>query len=143
MGQAGQVSDSLRNLMMRHAHTRTFLRHYLPKRVTVDARAIVHGLPEQRALMRAASRMSRSIDSRRPYELDDAQSRQVDQDPCVVKLTRQRDEMKRQFRGTIESHKGTTLARDCSHIFVHRSSRFSLPPLWWIMTGIVPMHRCV
>ncbi|KAK3081938.1 hypothetical protein LTS18_011177, partial [Coniosporium uncinatum] len=37
-GQSG-VSDALRNLMMQHADTRTFLKYYLPQCVTADTQA--------------------------------------------------------------------------------------------------------
>ncbi|KAG9770201.1 hypothetical protein KCU88_g6673, partial [Aureobasidium melanogenum] len=83
--------------------------HYLPRRINVDTRAIVHGLEPQRAMMKAASRMSRSIDPRRPHELTEEQSLSVNKHPRIRKLVGQRDKLRRKFKGTIKSNKGTPL----------------------------------
>jgi hypothetical protein len=40
--------------------------------IHVDAQAIVRGLPAEKQLMRFACSMSRSIDPRRPYRLEDS-----------------------------------------------------------------------
>lgn len=93
--------------MMRHADARTLVRHYLPRRITVDSRAIVHDLEPQKAMMKAASRMSRSIDPRRPYELTVAQSESVNQHPHVLALTARRVKLKRKMPGLISRHKGS------------------------------------
>ncbi|KAM3068918.1 hypothetical protein ACMFMG_004092 [Clarireedia jacksonii] len=105
----GDVSDSLRNLMMRHADSRTLIKHYLPRRINVDARAIVHGLEPQRAMMKAASRMSRSIDPRRPHELTEEQSLSVNKHSRVLALVRRRDQLRWKLKGTIKSNHGTVL----------------------------------
>ena len=56
--RAADVSESLRNLMMRHADSRTLIKHCLLQRIDVDARAIGQGLEPQYAMVKAASRMS-------------------------------------------------------------------------------------
>ena len=56
--------------MLQHASINTFVKHYSVG-IHVDAQAIVRGLPAQKQLMRFAASMSRSIDPRRPYKLDD------------------------------------------------------------------------
>lgn len=56
--QSGDVSDALQNMIMQHADARTFVKHYLPRRVTADTAAIACGLEPQYELMRAACRMS-------------------------------------------------------------------------------------
>jgi hypothetical protein len=84
---------------MQHADTRTFLKHYLSRRVTVDTQAIVRGLDPQNALMRAACRMSRSIDPRRPQELTKEQSLSVDLSPCLCRLIQVRKELKCRLKG--------------------------------------------
>ncbi|KAF2184210.1 hypothetical protein K469DRAFT_689528 [Zopfia rhizophila CBS 207.26] len=61
----GNISDALRNLIMQHADTRTFLRHYLSRRVTADTQAIIHGVAPQDDIMQAACRMSRWINPER------------------------------------------------------------------------------
>lgn len=95
--------------MMRYATTDIFLKYYLSKRVSVDARAIVHGLKPQDTLMRAASRMSRSIDPRRLYEPTKAQMQSIEKQPRVVKLVAIRDNLRPRFVGTIKSNVGTKL----------------------------------
>ena len=57
--------------MLQHASIDTFVRHYSVG-IHVDAQAIVRGLPAQKQLMRFACSMSRSIDPRRPYRLEDS-----------------------------------------------------------------------
>jgi hypothetical protein len=57
--------------MLQHASIDTFVRHYSVG-IHVDAQAIVRGMPAQKQLMRFASSMSRSIDPRRPYRLEDS-----------------------------------------------------------------------
>ena len=57
--------------MLQHASIDTFVRHYSVG-IHVDAQAIVRGMPAQKELMRFASSMSRSIDPRRPWRLDDS-----------------------------------------------------------------------
>ena len=93
----GNISDALRNLIMQHADTRTFLRHYLSRHVTADTLAIVRGLEPQDALMHAACRMSRSIDPRRPRKLTQAQALSVNDDPEVRNLVEHRARLKDQL----------------------------------------------
>ena len=57
--------------MLQHASIDTFVRHYSVG-IHVDAQAIVRGMPAQKELMRFACSMSRSIDPRRPWRLDDS-----------------------------------------------------------------------
>ncbi|CAI7602552.1 unnamed protein product [Penicillium pancosmium] len=65
------VSNELQNVMLQHASIDTFVRHYSVG-IHVDAQAIVRGMPAQKELMRFACSMSRSIDPRRPWRLDDS-----------------------------------------------------------------------
>src|SRR5438876_575585 len=57
--RTGNVSDALQNLMLQHASIDTFIKHYLPRRVTADTRAIVSGYEPQYDLMRVAYQMTR------------------------------------------------------------------------------------
>ncbi|KAF1968536.1 hypothetical protein BU23DRAFT_479997, partial [Bimuria novae-zelandiae CBS 107.79] len=41
MSYAGNVSDAIYNLIIRHASMATFLKHYLLRRITVNTQAIV------------------------------------------------------------------------------------------------------
>src|SRR3954447_21324936 len=97
-GGIGDVSDALQNMMMQHADARTFVKHYLPRRVTADTAAIVRGLEPQHELMRAACRMSRWINPDRPQELTEEQSLSVNKDPRIRQLLAQREELKCRFK---------------------------------------------
>ncbi|KAF1966830.1 hypothetical protein BU23DRAFT_584167 [Bimuria novae-zelandiae CBS 107.79] len=89
------VSEAMQNLMMGHANIRTFLKHYLSRRVTVDTQAVVRGIQPQDALMRAACTMSRSIDARRPRSLTPEQSALVNNYLIVRSLLAERERLKR------------------------------------------------
>lgn len=65
------VSNELQNVMLQHASIGTFVRHYSVG-IHVDGQAIVRGMPAQKQLMRFACSMSRPIDPRRPYRLEDS-----------------------------------------------------------------------
>jgi hypothetical protein len=84
---------------MQHADARTFVKHYLPRRVTADTTAIVRGLEPQYELMRAACRMSRWISPDRPQELTDQQSFSVNSDPDIRKLLARREKLRGRFKG--------------------------------------------
>jgi hypothetical protein len=56
--------------MLQHANIDTFVKYY-SMGIHVDAQAIIRGLPAQKQLMRFAASMSRLIDPRRPYKLED------------------------------------------------------------------------
>ena len=62
----GKVSEALQNLIMQHADIRTFLKHYLHRRVTADTAAIFRGLDPQESVMLSAYNMSRWINPDRP-----------------------------------------------------------------------------
>ena len=79
---------------MKHASTDVFLNHYLSRRITTDAQAVVRGLAPQEEIMQAACRMSRWIDPERPRFLTQEQSRSVDQHPRIRKLLRQQAKLK-------------------------------------------------
>ncbi|CAG8982679.1 hypothetical protein HYALB_00000958 [Hymenoscyphus albidus] len=104
--QSGDVSDALQNMMLQHAKIDTFIKHYLPRRVTADTRAIVSGYEPQHDLMRAACRMTRWIDPDRPQELTLEQSLSVNQDLYISRLVIQREKWKRRFKGTVTQQPG-------------------------------------
>ncbi|KAL4865177.1 hypothetical protein BDV12DRAFT_175034 [Aspergillus spectabilis] len=80
------VTNELQNVMLQHANINTFVKHYSVG-IHVEAQAIVRGLPAQKQLMRFAASMSRSIDPRRPYKLEDTR--------CVNEIPRVRSLQKR------------------------------------------------
>lgn len=92
--------------MLQHAKIDTFIKPYLPWRVTADTRAIISGYEPQRDLMWAACRMTRWIDPNRPQELTLEQFLLVNQDPYIGRIVAQRDERKRRFQGTATQQPG-------------------------------------
>ncbi|KKA16204.1 C2H2 finger domain protein [Rasamsonia emersonii CBS 393.64] len=107
LDNSGSVSDALRNLIMHHADTRTFLKYYLHRRIDKDLAAIIRGLDPQEDMMRAACRMSRTIDPKRPQELTTAQSSSVNQQPEIQDLIQWRGELRRQLGRPLARHRGT------------------------------------
>ncbi|KAJ5974897.1 hypothetical protein N7481_008604 [Penicillium waksmanii] len=107
LDNSGSVSDSMRNLVMHHADTRTFLKFYLSRRISKNLPAIIRGLDPEDDIMRAACRMSRTIDPNRPRRLTTKQSFSLNQLPVIVELKRQRDEIVQSVDGPISKHKGT------------------------------------
>ena len=103
----GSVSDALRNLIMHHADTRTFLKYYLDRRIDKNLPAIIRGLNPEDDIMRAACRMSRTIDPKRPQELTTAQSSSVNQQPEILALIRRRDGLRQQLGRPLSRHQGT------------------------------------
>lgn len=91
VGLLGLVSDAKQNLIMKHADIRTFLNHYLPRRIGTDMQALMRGLQPDSAMMRAVTRMERWIDRRRPRELTDAQKAMVEHDPELQAAIWKRD----------------------------------------------------
>lgn len=91
-GAQGNISDSLRNLMMQHQDTRVFLNHYLSGCVTVDTAAVDRELEPQDGIMNAACRMSRWVDPSRPWKLTPQQSADVNADSRIQRLLRLRQE---------------------------------------------------
>ena len=81
-------------MMLQHAKIETYIKHYLPRRVTADTRAIVSGIEPQHDLMRAACRMLRWIDPDRPQELTDEQTWSINQHPAVRELVGQQAALK-------------------------------------------------
>ncbi|EGC45157.1 conserved hypothetical protein [Histoplasma capsulatum var. duboisii H88] len=103
LNESPDVSDSLQNLILQHSSIDTFLKHYLDRNITADVLSIYRGLKPQRALMRLASSMSRSIDPRRPWKLTPAQSKSVNDQPLIAALARRVERLRRRCnsaRGT-------------------------------------------
>lgn len=87
--------------MLQHADMRTFIDHYLSRRVEADTRAIVCGYEPQNHLMEAACRLLRWIDPCRPQELTSEQSQSVNQSPRVLRLVARREKSKHRSVGTV------------------------------------------
>ncbi|KAM0368589.1 hypothetical protein ACHAO7_011093 [Fusarium culmorum] len=85
------ISDGLRNLMLQHANSRTFEKHYLGRVVPVDTMAVVSHKEQQKALMRQACSIGYSVSKRRPTHLTAEQSASINDDPKIQDLLRQRE----------------------------------------------------
>jgi hypothetical protein len=94
--------------MMDHGDIRTFLKHYLQRRVTVDSRAVYLQQAPQESIMRAACTMSRWIDVNRPWGLTTQQSLSVNKDPQIEAMmqsrTKLRQRLERSGKGKAVDH---------------------------------------
>jgi len=104
VGHTGKVSDALQNLMMQHGDVRTFLNHYLHRRVTADTAAIVRGLNPQESIMRSACTMSRWIDPNRPWGLTSEQAQSIDNDALMQSLLKERSQLKQRLPTEYTKH---------------------------------------
>ncbi|KAH1515597.1 hypothetical protein KXX29_009720 [Aspergillus fumigatus] len=80
LDQSGFVSEAQRNVIMAHASSRTFIKHYRPRR-HAGLQEVMCGVNPDEEFSRAITRMSRWIDRRRPRYLTDAEKASVEKDP--------------------------------------------------------------
>ncbi|RKK77497.1 hypothetical protein BFJ71_g16737 [Fusarium oxysporum] len=99
------ISDGLRNLLLQHANSNTFRKHYLGRVVSVDTMAVVRRTKQQNALMRQACSIGYSASTRRPTQLTAEQSVAVDGDPEIQKLLHQRQELRKVAKGSPKARK--------------------------------------
>ncbi|EDN05396.1 predicted protein [Histoplasma mississippiense (nom. inval.)] len=95
LNKSGLVGDAEQNLVLKHASIRTFLDHYIPRRVGLNMQALISGLDPNAPLIRAITRIGRFLDKRRPRHLTDAQKAIVEQDPELQEAIQKRDRAKR------------------------------------------------
>jgi hypothetical protein len=86
------VSEAQQNLIMKHADSRIFLNHYLPRHVDTDMQNVMNGRQSNKSLMRAVTRMGRWIDTRRPRHLTPGQRASIPKHLEYVKAVRRLDE---------------------------------------------------
>ncbi|KAI8164754.1 hypothetical protein K4K50_011431 [Colletotrichum sp. SAR 10_71] len=75
------VSAALRNLVMGHANSDPFRKHYLGRHVRVDLWGILRGQKPQHAIVKQACSISHSISKRRPIDLTAAQVASISTHP--------------------------------------------------------------
>ncbi|CAI7636376.1 unnamed protein product [Penicillium pancosmium] len=92
LNNSDAVSEAQQNLIMKHADSRTFLNHYLPRHVDTDMQNVMNGRQSNKSLMRAITRMSRWIDTRRPRHLTPKQRASIREHPEYVEAVRRLDE---------------------------------------------------
>jgi hypothetical protein len=80
------VSDELRNLILGHANSTPFQRHYLGREISADTWAIIRGLKPQQTLIKQATSIGHSISKRRPTGLTPDQSASILTHPRIKRL---------------------------------------------------------
>ncbi|MCJ1271805.1 hypothetical protein MMC22_011710 [Lobaria immixta] len=106
-----EITDAQRSIILQHHNSSVFQKNYA-SRYMPDTQAVYRGLKPQTALMRAASGMSRTIDSRRPRKLNLAQQAEFTRYPDVRLLRRRLRSLLQTFRDqhrSIASTKGTLI----------------------------------
>ncbi|CEJ61914.1 hypothetical protein PMG11_10430 [Penicillium brasilianum] len=92
LNNSDAVSEAQQSLIMKHADSRTFLNHYLPRHVDTDMQNMINGRPSNESLMRVVTRISRLIDTRRPRHLTPGQRASIREHPEYVEAVRRLDE---------------------------------------------------
>ncbi|CAG8247959.1 unnamed protein product [Penicillium salamii] len=92
LNESSAISEAQQNLIMKHADTRTFLNHYLPRHIDTDIQNIMNGRESNKSLMRAITRMSKWIDKRRPRHLTSEQRASLREHPEYIEVTRRLSE---------------------------------------------------
>jgi hypothetical protein len=92
------VSEAEQNLIMKHANIRTFLNHYLPRNIDADMQNIMNGHKPNTVLMHCIRRISRSIDKRRPRNLNPQERASLYQHPEYLEAVRAREEQASTYR---------------------------------------------
>ncbi|KAL4766861.1 hypothetical protein BDW60DRAFT_212539 [Aspergillus nidulans var. acristatus] len=95
LDQSGFVSEAQRNVIMAHASSRTFIKHYRPRR-HAGLQEVMCGLDPDVEFSRAVSRVSRWIDRRRPRYLTDSDRALVEKDPQLQAAIRRQVELEMQ-----------------------------------------------
>ncbi|KAL1972845.1 hypothetical protein VTN31DRAFT_6387 [Thermomyces dupontii] len=86
------VSEQLQNVIMQHANSRTFERHYSVG-IHVDTQALIRGQPQEPAVMPLACSMRRTKDPRRPRRLTADDSTALDRQPALRILKRRKEDL--------------------------------------------------
>ena len=94
MADDPNASAAVRNLVLDHASSAIFERNYLSRHIRYDTQAAFWGKHPRTELIRAADRMSRRMDPRRPTQLTDEQKHRVFREPDIDTLYRRRDTLR-------------------------------------------------
>ncbi|MCJ1250100.1 hypothetical protein MMC30_007326 [Trapelia coarctata] len=86
-------NDAVRNLVMDHTNSAIFQKNYLSRMIRYDTQAAYRGTAPRTELIRAANRMSRLIDPRRPKGLTDEQRDNLRQEAEIKELCYRRDQL--------------------------------------------------
>ncbi|THC87454.1 hypothetical protein EYZ11_013100 [Aspergillus tanneri] len=121
LDQSGYISEAQRNVIMAHASSRTFIKHYRPRR-HASLQEVMCGLDPDNEFSKAVTRMSRWIDRRRPRYLTDADRASVEQDPELQSAIRWQAELEMQCDSSSDPALRVTLAdQECKVHNLRRS----------------------
>lgn len=87
---------------MDHANSAIFQRNHLSRMIRYDTQAAYRGTASRAELIRAAHRMSRLIDPRRPKAPTDEQRQNLRRDAEIQQLCDRRDELYKNIRGDFQ-----------------------------------------
>ncbi|KAK3290594.1 C2H2 finger domain protein [Chaetomium fimeti] len=107
-GLTDEVSDATRNLMLDHANSTPFQRHYLGRQIVGDPYGIIRGLKPQNALVQASCSIGHSMSKRRPIDLTTDQAASINLHPTVKQLARRIEELRQlrnHSRGAMDEYK--------------------------------------
>ena len=96
---------------MGHAREDVF-KHYIHRTVQVDTQAAFLGNPSRRELVTGMSRMGASRDANAPTSLTAEQCAEIDRDPRLIALQRERSELVSQIKANhqyVKNAEGTKL----------------------------------
>ncbi|KAK3318207.1 C2H2 finger domain protein [Apodospora peruviana] len=96
--RSGNVNDATRNLMLDHANSNPFQKHYLGRQLAFDPYALIRGLEPQNALVQKSSSIGHSISKRRPVNLTPDQAASVKSHPGIKKLACKAKELRQQAK---------------------------------------------
>ncbi|GKT88557.1 C2H2 finger domain protein [Colletotrichum tofieldiae] len=86
-GQSADVSGALRNLVLAHASSETFRRHYLGREIGADLWGILRCQKPQQALIKQSGSVGHSISKCRSTDLTQEQSASIATNPTIRRLT--------------------------------------------------------
>lgn len=92
LNESGEVSEAQQNSIMKHSDIRTFLNHYLPRKIDTDMQSIMNGREPKIQLMRAITRMSSWVDKRRHRHLTPERREFLREHPECLEATRRMNE---------------------------------------------------
>lgn len=96
------ASEPVRNLAMDHTNSSIFQRNYLSRMIRYDIQAAFRGTEPKTELIRAAGRMSRLMDTRRPKKLTDDQRNGILSEPALQQC---RSNQERLFQSIRDEYK--------------------------------------
>ncbi|EME85029.1 uncharacterized protein MYCFIDRAFT_214924 [Pseudocercospora fijiensis CIRAD86] len=109
---ANQFAVLARNQILQHQNGHVYQHNYLSRHIGQDTNAIYQGLQPQVQLMRTATGMTRTIDTRRPRALTDQQHAEIESHTETKRLVTHRKNLMQSIKqryGTLAKAKGTSL----------------------------------